>query len=136
MLVSAARILRTRSGASAEAEGETIVVRDVKGRVVVVFDAETGRAEIASEGALTIASGTKVTLRAPEVSVEGGKLELTAERIVERASSVYREIEDVVQTRAGRVRTVVTGLYQLFGKRVAVRSEEDASIDGQRVLLG
>jgi hypothetical protein len=128
--------LVTASGASAQIEGETITVRDRAGAVVVVFDAETGRAELRAPGDFTLAAEGRLTLRGAEVKVEGGRLEIVAERVIERAGSVYREIEDVVQTRAGRVRTLVKGIYQLFGKRVAVRSEEDASIDGQRVLLG
>jgi hypothetical protein len=139
--VSITRI-ETRSGASAECRGEEIVLRDRKGAVIVVFDAASGRAEIHARSLalsgeeVTIDAKTRLTLGAPEVAVRAGKWELAAERVLERAADVYREVDGLLQTRAGRARTLVKGLYQLFGNRVSVRSEEDASIDGKRVLLG
>jgi hypothetical protein len=49
---------------------------------------------------------------------------------------VYREVEGLLQTRAERLRSVVRGAYQLFAKRTQIVAEEDASVDGKRVLLG
>ena len=40
--------IRTPSGASAETEGERLVLRDARGAIVVVYDAERGTAEIAA----------------------------------------------------------------------------------------
>jgi hypothetical protein len=49
---------------------------------------------------------------------------------------VYLEVEGVVHTRADRVRTIARGVFQVFSKRASVVAEEDASVDGKRVLLG
>jgi hypothetical protein len=96
--------VQTANGASAEVSGDVIVLRDRKGAVVVVFDAEAGSAEIvAPKGDLSLsAPAGKIVLRAPEVVCESGKLEINAGRVIERAKDVYREVEGLLQTRAGR----------------------------------
>jgi hypothetical protein len=128
----------TPSGASAEAQGERLVVRDARGSIVVIYDAERGTAEIvAPEGDLLLSAPRgRISLKAGEVLCEAGRIELRADRIFERARDVYREVEGVIHTRADRVRTLATGAYQLFAKRVNVLAEEDAAVDGKRVLLG
>jgi hypothetical protein len=132
------RRVETPSGASAEARGELLVLRDRKGAVVVVFDAEKGTAEIvAPRGDLSLAAPAgKIVLRAPEVVCQSGKLEVNAERIVERSKETYRETEGLLQTRAGRARQIVEEGYQVLAKRVQIAAEEDAALDGKRVLLG
>lgn len=128
----------TPGGASATVDGERIVVRNAGGAIVVVFDAERGTAEIsAPAGDLTLSAPSgRISLRAGEVVCEAGRFELRAERIVERAGDVYREIGGVLQTRAGRVRTLVSDVYHVLAKRARIAAEEDAAVDGKRVLLG
>jgi hypothetical protein len=130
--------VRTPGGASAEVDGERLVLRDARGAIVVVYDAERGTAEIAApKGDLVLsAPHGKIALRAREVECEAGRIELRADRIFERARDIYRDVEGLLQTRAERVRTLATGAYQLFAKRVNVVAEEDAAVDGKRVLLG
>jgi hypothetical protein len=119
-------------------DGERLVLRDTRGAIVVVYDAERGTAEIAApKGDLLLsAPHGKIALRAQEVECEAGRIELRADRIFERARDIYRDVEGLLQTRAERVRTLATGAYQLFAKRVNVLAEEDAAVDGKRVLLG
>src|ERR1700679_2078846 len=128
----------TPSGASAEADGERLVVRDARGTIVVVYDAERGTAEIVvPQGDLVLSAPRgKISLRAAEVECEAGRIELRADRIFERARDVYREVEGLLHTRAERIRTLATGAVQIFAKRVNVLAEEDAAVDGKRVLLG
>lgn len=128
----------TPSGATATVEGERLVVRNAGGAIVVVFDAERGTAEIAAPaGDLTLsAPNGRISLRAAEVVCEAGRFELRAERIIEKAADVYREIEGVLQTRAERVRTLVSGAYHVLSKTARIAAEEDAAVDGKRVLLG
>jgi proline racemase len=130
--------VQTAGGASAEVDGERLLVRDGRGSIVVVYDAERGTAEIlAPAGDLVLgAPHGKILLRAREVECEAGRIELRADRIFERARDVYREVEGLLHTRAERVRTLAHGAYTLFAKRVNVAAEEDAAVDGKRVLLG
>jgi hypothetical protein len=128
----------TPSGASAEVEGERLVVRDPRGAIVVVYDAQRGTAEIvAPSGDLVLSAPRgKIALKANEVECTAGRIELRADRIFERARDVYRDIEDLLQTRTGRVRTIARAAYHVFANRVNVAAEEDAALDGKRVLLG
>jgi hypothetical protein len=136
--VPALHAVRTPGGASAEVDGERLVLRDARGSIVVVYDAERGTAEIAApKGDLVLsAPHGKIALKAREVECEAGRIELRADRIIERARDIYRDVEGLLQTRAERMRTLATGAYQLFAKRVNVLAEEDAAVDGKRVLLG
>ena len=131
-------LVRTPGGASAEADGERLVLRDPRGAIVVVYDAERGTAEIAAPAGDLVLSAPKgkIALKALEVECEAGRIELRADRIFERARDLYRDVEGLIQTRAERVRTLATGAYQLFARRVNVLAEEDAAVDGKRVLLG
>jgi proline racemase len=131
-------VIQTASGASAEADGERLVVRDARGAIVVVYDAEKGTAEIvAPAGDLVLsAPNGKIALRASEVECEAGRIELRADRIFERARDVYRDVEGLLQTRVERLRTIARGAYHVFANRVNVAAEEDAAVDGKRVLLG
>jgi hypothetical protein len=130
--------VRTASGATAEADGERLVVRDSRGSIVVVFDAERGTAEIVAPGGdLVLSAPTgSIRMRAAEIVCDAGRYDLRAERIFERARDVYREVEGVVHTRAGRVRTLARDVVQVFAKRLNLAAEEDATVDGERVLLG
>jgi hypothetical protein len=59
-----------------------------------------------------------------------------AERVTERARDSLREITDLAEERAGRVRAVVRGVYALTSRRTVMASEDETSIDGSRILLG
>jgi hypothetical protein len=78
----------------------------------------------------------QLVTRCEQIAQVVGRWELRAQRVVETATDVYREVEGLAQTRAGRVRELVAGAYQLFAGRASIAADEDASIDGKRVLLG
>lgn len=64
------------------------------------------------------------------------RYELVAERLVEKTRHSMRDVAELLQTRAGRVRTVVRSTFALWSKRTTLRSQDDTSIDGRKVLLG
>jgi hypothetical protein len=78
----------------------------------------------------------RITTTATVVTQNVERLELTATQIVERARDTFRDVQDLAQTRAGRVRTLVQDLYSLYSKRTALQSTEETSVDGSKVLLG
>jgi hypothetical protein len=65
-----------------------------------------------------------------------GKLERLAERVIERAVDVYREVEGLCQLKAGRVRTLVEDEHYAKAKRTYLLAEEDVKIDGNKIRLG
>lgn len=62
--------------------------------------------------------------------------ELRADQVREQARSVYRDVEGLLQTRAERVRSVVRESLHVVAGRTRIKSREDTSIDGRKVLLG
>lgn len=174
--------VETPLGASATAEGDTLVVRDPGGAIVVQYDAATGTATIAAPsgdlrlaapaGKVVIDAGTdlelgarqKTTIRSVELESDAdltrlrskaldlasgvveasaqtvvlgvGRWNMTAERVIEKAADVYRNVEGLLETRAGRLRSLVRGATQMRSGTTSITSKEDTSVDGRRVLLG
>jgi hypothetical protein len=125
----------SRSGATANVTDDVIEIRDAEGALIIRYDAERGETTISAPKDL-ILSGERVIIRGAEASIEVGKLEVTAARLVERVFEAYREVDSLLQTRAGRMRTLVRGALDLLSGSTNIVSEEDTSIDGKRVLLG
>jgi hypothetical protein len=147
-------------GATVHVHGGTAAeIRDREGRLLVRY--EDGAAEIAAPsgdlrlaapgGRVVIQAGTDIEIGAPgEVTVKAERfltrvrvlaqhaerLEVSAGRILERAREAYRDVEELLQTRAGRVRAVIEDAYHLQARRTSIASKEDTSIDGKKVLLG
>ena len=78
----------------------------------------------------------RIGVRAAELATLVGKWELRAQRLVEQVVDAYRDVDGLLQTRAGRMRTLVAGAYRLLSQRTDILSREDSVIDGKRVLLG
>jgi hypothetical protein len=125
----------SRSGATANVTDDVIEIRDAEGALIIRYDAERGETTISAPKDL-ILSGERVIIRGAEASIEVGKLEVTAARLVERVFEAYRDVDSLLQTRAGRMRTLVRGALDLLSGSTNIVSEEDTSIDGKRVLLG
>jgi hypothetical protein len=64
------------------------------------------------------------------------EIEETADRVVLQAKDKIEEVTGLLETRAERARTLVKDLYSIVTGRTALRSTDDTSIDGKRVLLG
>lgn len=145
-------LVTTTSGASAAVDRDSITVRDVEGEIVLRYDAATRELRIVNErgnvvlhaaGNLRLSADGEIEIAAKSLQAKldeakwhVGVWELTSERVFEKATDAYHEVSGLLRTRAGRLRTLVRGAVQLFGKRTEIVSEEDTVIDGERVLLG
>lgn len=65
-----------------------------------------------------------------------GVAEISAIRVVERFRDVYREVEDLDQTRAGRMRTAVKATFHLVAGRTFLKGEQDVKVRGAKIHLG
>jgi Protein of unknown function (DUF3540) len=94
----------------------------------------------AEDARVDIGRGTLVAHRlataAESLVTNVARYELTAEEVVTTASRLMHQVSDLVQTRAGRIRTLVQGAHSLYAERHAIVSEGDTSIDGKRIHLG
>jgi hypothetical protein len=144
------------STAGADADGQ-IWVKDASGRLVFehgpgasVVHAPTGDLEFIAGGALRFQAKGEVAFEGDQVTLTGRALESTFERImtraetmesrvgrlVERARETYREVEDLAQTRAGRLRLVAKKTLHALGQRTLVKADEDMKIKGEKIYLG
>ena len=77
---------------------------------------------------------------AQSLSYNVERYELTADRLVEKTRDAFprafRDVGDLLQIRAGRVRTLVQDVYTMCSRRTVMISRQDTSIDGKRILLG
>lgn len=115
-------------------DGVRIAGEDVaiEGRASVTATAPVGRVEL-REGELRAETVSTVVQVARHTA---GLIETRATRVIARAQEVYREIESLSQTRAGRVRMLVRETFHLMGKRALIKAEDDVKIKAERVHLG
>lgn len=138
--------------------GRTVEVAATTGIRLAVHDLATGvlNAIGLTHGGTRVKSRkVRIEAAAGEIAVKTGKL--TAERIetdatlirtraeridtdagtiVERAGHVYQQVKGLIQTRAGRVRNLVTGTWHYRAKRADLRTKDVFKIDGDRIHLG
>lgn len=64
-----------------------------------------------------------------------GVAETRAERIIERAKNVYRDVEELTQTRAGRIRQIAQGAMHLVSERTVIKATDEVAIKGEKIHL-
>ena len=148
--------LSLRSGAEAVlvrgADGDTLSVRDARGRTLLVLRETDGGAVLSVEGDLELRSergrvrivgAEGVELQGKLISVAGERLrhavavlETHAGRILERARDAYREVDGLSQLRAGHLRMVARDTFRAFADRLRMKAKKDAKIDGEKIYLG
>ncbi len=64
------------------------------------------------------------------------RLETLAETLFEKARNSYRTVEQLMQLRSGRMRTLVDQTYQFKSHKAFLKSEEDFKIKGEKIHLG
>lgn len=116
-------------------EEERYVIGVLRGRGKTKFVAP-GDLELRARGQVEIFGERGVEIRSPRLLLRADKIETIAQAIVERAHNAYRWVKDLVQTYAGRQRTVVEGSSLLNAERILERAEKEVKIDGNKVLLG
>lgn len=98
------------------------------------IEVKANKTEFATNSATMVADSIATTARTLAYNVE--RYELTAQRLVEKTRDTFRDVSDLLQTRVGRVRTLVDDVYALYSRRSVMVSKQDTSIDGERILLG
>lgn len=94
----------------------------------------------AAKGVFNIAdgafSGVRFTASIAQSKLILGKLNTSVGRLIEKAKNVYRQVENLNQLKAGRMRTRVKGSYHLKGESLNQKAEKDVRIDGEKINLG
>ena len=64
------------------------------------------------------------------------RLESRVGTLVERATNAFRQVTDMHQLKAGRLRTLVKGAMQLKTAHATIKTREEIYIDGKQIHLG
>lgn len=158
--------LSQRAGSSVRQElrgGATLTVvdgvaeaHDDSGKLLLRYDGETlelatqGDIRLSAQGRVVVESGESIDLASDTVAVVAGRFSTTASvlvqrverletyavRISEHAREAYREISELAQTRATRMRTLVEQSFSVMSGSTDMVSEEETRIDGDKILLG
>lgn len=98
------------------------------------------RVEVTAREAEVKVSEAKVTARQLTSTIDRvrevvGVLETRAERVIERAKNVYRDAEELSQTRAGRLKLIAERTVHVLGRHTLFKAEQDVKIKGEKVYL-
>ncbi len=81
-------------------------------------------------------SGTRLQAHYKEAKVVSDRFEAVFQTLTERAKNAFRTIEQLAQTKAGRIRTLVDSTYFFKARRAFVKSDEDYKIRAEKIHLG
>jgi len=116
----------------------------------LVLRADEGAIELDSDTAVRLRGGETVEVESELLRLSGGTLtsafkrvrqridvlETTAGRIVERAKETYTDVENLAQTRAGRLRYVAERTFHVLGARTLLKAHKDLKLKGKTIHLG
>lgn len=121
--------LRSEGGASALAlDGDRTSVS--AGHVAM----EAQRADVKVADANVVAKVLRTV--AERVRERADVVERTAGRVVERAREVFRDVEELSQTRAGRLKLVAETALTILGTSTMVKAREEVKVTGEKIYLG
>ncbi len=116
--------------------GECLRLRPSRELTVVTpqlsLDAETGRVNIDA----CAVQGGSLENRFRKITTVAWAIETVCERFVARLERSYRLIRDFEETRSGRMRTIVTGLFHLAAGNANVQAEKRLKMNAEKIHLG
>jgi hypothetical protein len=115
-------------GTTLVADRERLAFRSEK------LEATAEHAELAVENAKF--SGARWSLAVESLAIAVDALETTARSVVEKAQNVYRQVAELLQVQAGRLRHLVAGAYHLKSEDAYVKTEKDFKVQAEQIHLG
>lgn len=147
--------MRARDGVAIDTDAD-LTMRAGRSAVMEASRGEGPAARIALQpgevtlvGSVLTAAADRAELLASKVGMKAHQLEshvdhvrtvakildVRAGRIVERAKDVYREVERLSQTRAGRLKMVAKATLHLVGENTLVKARDRMKVKGERIHL-
>jgi hypothetical protein len=135
VVVTAARAAETRVGAEG-AELASRVRLDGRGATVSGASVALRARKATLTAAVSEVVARELKTSATRIETVATHVETTGERVVVRAKDVIEEVSELLETKVGRVRTLVRGVFSLRSRATSMKSKDDTAIDGRHVLLG
>lgn len=135
--LQAARDLTHEAGRTLSARTATVdLTLDLKQARLTAPELEvrTRRSRLVAEQAAVVARTVSTT--AQHLAQQAEHYELRATKLVESVRDSFRDASGLAQARYGRAKTIVRDVFSLRSRRSVIVSEQDTTIDGERILLG
>lgn len=97
------------------------------------LSATAAKADVTLDEGRLVARAMRSTIEDARHVVD--RLTVEARRIIERSKDVYRDVEELSQTRAGRMRHVVSSTFHLLSARAVLKAEDDFKIKSNKIHL-
>ena len=81
-------------------------------------------------------SGKRLVSRVSRARLEWGRLESFVDALIQKARTSFTTVEELSQTKAGRMRTLVAGAFRMTAERAKLKTKKSFDIDGERINLG
>ncbi len=81
-------------------------------------------------------TGERVDAEVREIRTTAQRIWTTAESVTQRFGSLCRRVKGLFQSRAGRVRSLISGTWHARSDRADLRSEKIFKVDGSKIHLG
>ena len=119
----------------AEADLSLSAGRRVKIEAEQGVELRSGESTVAIEPARVGVVAERVETQARRLVQTVGELETNARQIVERARESFREVEELAQTKAGRLRLVAKDTLRALGRQAVIKAREDMKLRGKHIYL-
>ncbi|HHJ17840.1 MAG TPA: DUF3540 domain-containing protein [Gammaproteobacteria bacterium] len=80
--------------------------------------------------------GKQLSSRVSRGKLHWGRLETLVDTLIQKARTSFTSVEELSQTRAGRMRMLVAGAFRLKAQRAKLKTDKNVDIDGERINLG
>jgi hypothetical protein len=80
--------------------------------------------------------GKRLVSRVARARLAWGRLESLVDTLVQKARTSFTTVEELSQTRAGRMRTLVAGAFRMKAERASLKTGKSFEIDGERINIG
>ncbi len=74
--------------------------------------------------------------RIAKVKTAAKYIDTTAERIVQRFKRSYRRVDELEESKIGRMRCLIKDLFYVRSKNTTLKSEKRVKVDGKKIMLG
>jgi hypothetical protein len=85
---------------------------------------------------VTLRSPAEVVAEAPAVRCLAGKLEIVAQRMIQKAKDAYFWVSELFQIKSHRLRATADATCHIHAQETHLRAAQTVSIDGQSIHLG
>ncbi len=106
--------------------GMQLVVEELRAKLASASTEVSGDAKLEAD---------TVEIAAEAVRTVARRVNVDADQLVEKLRESYRDVAELAQTRAGRVRMVAEETFRILGERTLFKAKKDMKLKGETIYL-